>query len=157
MLIEMWFDGVCEPVNPGGHGAFGTLIKSTSEVIYEKGGYLGSGPHMSNNVAEYCGFVDGLRFLTENRQRLGVVFKVLIRGDSNLVIKQMSGVWRVHGGLYVPYHDEAKKLLAEVRTFAMCSLEWIPRAENDECDKLSKGELHSRGIKFRIQPEAPPK
>lgn len=34
---------------------------------------------------------------------------------------------------------------------------WIPREENGECDVLSKNELHRRGVRFRLQPEAPPR
>jgi Carbonic anhydrase len=47
-----WFDGAAWP-NPGGHGAYGVLVKRYGEVIYQASEYLGHGPHITNNVAEW--------------------------------------------------------------------------------------------------------
>jgi ribonuclease HI len=41
--------------NPGGHGAFGALVKRHGEVIFSASEYLGHGAHITNNVAEYAG------------------------------------------------------------------------------------------------------
>ena len=149
-MVEAFFDGVCEPRNPGGHGAWGALVKVDGQVLYAEGGYVGVGPTVSNNVAEYSGFIAAVEWMLEHNVH-GVV---IIRGDSNLVIKQLSGKWRIHGGLYRPFHDRAKVLLADLnkQVGGNVALEWMPREKNSECDRLSKKVLLDRGVKFSIQP-----
>ena len=144
-MIEGWFDGVCEPRNPGGHAAWGALVKIDDKEVMAKGGYCGVGPKMSSNVAEYSAFI---AVAEEIMKHPGVA---IIRGDSKLVICQLNGAWGVNGGLYVPFYEKAMVLWSKLRKRAR--LEWIPREENDVCDYLSKKELHDRGVKFRIQPE----
>lgn len=145
-MIEAWFDGVCEPRNPGGHAAYGALVKVDGVVVFAESQYVGHGPKMSNNVAEYSGIIAVFR---EIEKHPGVA---IVRGDSKLVIEHLRGRWRVNGGFYHPYYLEAKKLYAGLRN--RIRLEWIPRKQNSECDELSKQVLRDKGIKFRIQPEA---
>lgn len=151
-LIEAWFDAVTEPVNPGGHGAWGILVKVDGKKVHEGAGYVGNGPQISNNVSEYSGFNAAVDWIL-NKNLLGVT---IIRGDSKLVIKQLSGEWKINGGLYLPYYYKASHLLAVLkeRTGNNVSLQWISRNDNGECDKLSKNVLRRMGIKFRLQPEA---
>lgn len=93
--IEGWFDGVCEPRNPGGHAAWGALVKQDGQTIWSQGGYCGAGPQMSNNVAEYSGMIAVLERVK------WLPGSLTIRGDSMLVIGQLTGEWRVRGGLYM--------------------------------------------------------
>lgn len=144
-MIEAWFDGVCEPKNPGGHAAWGAVVRVDGTDVFREGGYCGGGPGMSNNVAEYSAFIAAA---TECLKHKG---PVTIRGDSKLVIMQLNGKWRVNGGLYLPFYNEARTLWAKLRDRAQ--LLWVPRDQNDVCDVLSKQVLKDRGIKFRIQPE----
>src|SRR5947208_5594856 len=147
---EAWFDGVCEPRNPGGHAAWGIRILVDGIEAHTAGGYVGCSPEMSNNVAEYCGVCAAMRWVRQSELR-GIL---TIRGDSKLVIKQLSGEWRVHGGRYLPYYREAMSLLKELQAcLGGVSLEWIPREKNAECDVHSKKVLLDRGVQFRIQPE----
>jgi ribonuclease HI len=149
--IKAWFDGACEPRNPGGHAAWGILLKVNGVTIVERGDYVGVGAEMSNNVAEYGGAIAVLEEI-QSRQLLG---DVLIVGDSKLVIQQLSGRWRAKGGLYLPLYKRAKTLLGNVeeRIGQHVRWQWIPREQNEECDDLSKEVLRQRGIGFRIQPE----
>lgn len=144
--LKLWFDGCCEPVNPGGHSSFGIVIMNGETALLRESGYCGHGPGSSNNVAEYSGFVRGLEFLIENKL---TKYEIHVRGDSNLVIQQMFGTWRIKKGLYVPFAHKAKKLL---KKFKNIYGEWIPREENGICDCLSKQVLIDKNIKFRIQP-----
>jgi ribonuclease HI len=45
--IEVWYDGCCEPVNPGGHAAAGVVIKRDGHVIWQESRYIGHGLQMS--------------------------------------------------------------------------------------------------------------
>lgn len=144
-MIEAWFDGCCEPKNPGGHAAWGAMVKLDGNAVYAAGGYCGFGAGMSNNVAEYSAFCAAAE---ECLKHAGVI---IFRGDSKLVVMQLQGKWKVNGGLYKPFYDRAVPLWKELRSRA--SLNWIPREENDECDYLSKQVLKDRGVVFRIQPD----
>jgi ribonuclease HI len=152
-LIEAWFDGVCEPKNPGGHAAYGVLVKVNGVTVLADGGYVGEGRGMSNNVAEYAGCLCAMQ---EIEKHPGVA---IIRGDSKLVIYHLvpdpsiGRKWKVNGGAYMPYHLKVVEVFSRIRE--RVTLEWITRDDNGECDRLSKKVLHDMGVKFRIQPEQP--
>jgi len=64
---------------------------------------------------------------------------VAIHGDSNLVINQLNGKWRVRKGLYLSIATETKELLAHLRELGwQINLCRIPREQKEECDALSK-------------------
>jgi ribonuclease HI len=139
MLYEGWFDGCCEPVNPGGHAAWGAALLRDGKKIWQAGGYCGVGPEMSNNVAEYCGVVALLKEILHQFD-MNLRGSVLIRGDSKLVIRQLEGKWRVRGGRYVPFFREADQLAKKLRkeTEKNLAFKWVPRDQNGICDVLSK-------------------
>lgn len=144
-MLEAYFDGCCEPRNPGGHAAYGAILLRDGLEVWSKGGYCGFGPKMSNNVAEYSGIAEVLDRLQ------GETDECLIRGDSKLVIMQLKRKWKINGGLYMPYYQKASILYA--RIMERVKLEWIPRDQNSICDVISKKVLKDKGITFRIQPE----
>ena len=129
-----WFDGACEPINPGGTGKFGVIIKDgDGTVISEEHDLVGRGDAMSNNVAEYAGVRHVLRYLASRPRG-----RVTIYGDSNLVINQLNGKWRIRKGL-LAIAIETKELLAQLRLWGwQITFCWIPREQNEECDALSK-------------------
>ncbi len=143
--IEAWFDGACEPQNPGGHATWGVTVKRGDQIIAEESGHVGYGPKMSNNVAEYAGLLRVLEIVS------GTTGPVIIRGDSKLVVQQMQGRWKIKGGLYAPYATLAKDALRHPQLAGRCSFEWIPRDQNNRCDVLSKRELLRMGIELRLQ------
>jgi ribonuclease HI len=103
-------------------------------VLLKEHGLVGEGSAMSNNVAEYEGVLQVLKYLAPRPPG-----RVTIHGDSNLVINQLNGKWRVRKGLYVSIALEAKALLAHLHDLGwQLNLCWIPRAQNEECDALSK-------------------
>ena len=130
-----WFDGACEPVNPGGTASFGVIVKGENgTVLLREHGVLGKGKAMSNNVAEYAGVRHVLRYLASRSSG-----RATIHGDSNLVINQLNGKWRVRKGLYLSIAIETKELLVYLRGLGwQINFCWIPREQNEECDALSK-------------------
>jgi hypothetical protein len=102
-----WFDGACEPFNPAGTATFGAIIKDKDGTVLSKQhGLVGRGKAMSNNVAEYAGVLRILKHLATLPAR-----RVTIHGDSNLVINQLNGKWRIKKGLYLSIAIETKELL----------------------------------------------
>lgn len=154
--IVAYFDGCCEPVNPGDVASYGAVIFKNGEKIWECSELFrpikGREKETSNNVAEYSGFLAILEYL----QSQGYEHEsVTIYGDSKLVINQMNPdpskvQWKMRQGFYIPVARKAKKVL---RDFTDIHLKWIPRDENDIADELSKAELKKAGVEFRIQPE----
>ena len=130
-----WFDGACEPVNPGGTATFGVAVRDgNGTVLLKEHGLVGNGSGMSNNVAEYAGVLHVLKYLASRPPG-----RVTIHGDSNLVINQLNGKWGIRKGLYRSIALEAKELLAHLKGLGwQITCCWIPRAQNEECDTLSK-------------------
>jgi ribonuclease HI len=147
-----YFDGCCEPVNPGGTASFGAVVFDPEGVrVWECSRLFipirGRERETSNNVAEYGGFISILEWFLENGLQKE---KIVVYGDSNLVIQQQFGDWRIKKGHYVPHALRAKEM---VKQFKKLDGQWIPREENDIADELSKAELLKAGVVFRIQPE----
>ncbi len=130
-----WFDGACGPINPGGTATYGVMIKDQDgTILVWEHGLVGKGSTMSSNVAEYAGVLHILKYLATR-----LPGRVTIHGDSKLVIKQLSGKWRIKKGLYRSTAVEAKALLASLKSRGWrITLCWIPREQNGECDELSK-------------------
>jgi ribonuclease HI len=145
-----YFDGCCEPTNPGGNMGIGAFILNPERKrIFERSEYIPASNlnfKTSNNVAEYLGVISLLTYFMNNNLHNE---KIIICGDSKLVINQMSGTWNCNGGVYEKYYRKAlliRKQLTNVR------FEWIPRDKNGPADELSKAGMIKAGCEFRIQP-----
>jgi ribonuclease HI len=130
-MIEAYFDGLCDP-NPGGVATYGFIIKRDGKKIDEGHGLAGTPktPQATNNVAEYTGLIRALEWLIAHKVR----GEVVVRGDSDLVIKQVKGEYKVKSALLAPLHGRAKELaedLPDVR------FEWIQRERNADADRLT--------------------
>jgi ribonuclease HI len=129
-MITIYFDGLCYPKNPGGVAAYGYLVYRDGEPIWRGFGTVGEGRGMTNNVAEYEGLRAAAQWLVDE----GIKEKILIKGDSQLVIKQMKGEYRVNSATSKKYVPEIKRLLLGLEA----SFSWVPREENEEADGLSR-------------------
>ena len=89
-------------------------------------GYLG---RTTNNVAEYAGLLEALEVADAEGAR-----EVEIVSDSELLVKQMLGIYRVKHPNLVPMHAKAKAL---VRKFARFSIRHTLRAGNKDADRLA--------------------
>jgi ribonuclease HI len=111
--------------NPGPAASGAVLFGEDGRVLREVGTYLGVS---TNNVAEWTGLLTGLEAALD----LGVD-DLAVRLDSELVVKQISGAYRVkHEGL-IPLHAKAKVLL---RKFARVDVQHVRRKQNAAADAL---------------------
>ncbi|HNY34348.1 MAG TPA: ribonuclease HI [Methanothrix soehngenii] len=129
-MITINFDGLCYPKNPGGVAAYGYLVSRDGKPIWRGFGGVGEGKGMTNNVAEYEALMAAAQWLVDEE----IDEKILIKGDSELVIKQMKGQYKVTSATSKKYVPEIKRLLQGKDV----SFEWVPREENEEADGLSR-------------------
>lgn len=130
-MVVGHFDGLCEPKNPGGIATYGYVIYLDDGRIIEGYG-LASIPFSStstNNVAEYTGLI----CLMEKMLSLGVTSPI-IKGDSQLVVMQMNGKYKVKAWRIIPLYRRALELKEKLNA----SIVWVPREENIEADRLSR-------------------
>ena len=102
----------------------------------ERNRYLGE---TTNNVAEYSALIFGLK----EAERQGAE-ELLVRMDSQLVVRQIEGVYRVKEPTLQKLHEQALTLLKNFRSFR---IEHIPREENAEADKLANLAMDSHFTK----------
>ncbi len=130
-MIEVWTDGLCEPVNPGGTGCAGYVIKKNGKVVEQGSESLGASKDMTNNVAEYSALIRALQAI----KKLGFdQEKILLKSDSKLLVSQMTGKWKVRGARIVPLYSKASELAKGLDMI----FQWIPREENEEADRLCR-------------------
>ncbi|MBV8067392.1 MAG: ribonuclease HI family protein [Candidatus Eremiobacteraeota bacterium] len=111
--------------NPGPAASAAVLIDPSGELLEEVGAYLGVA---TNNVAEWTALLLGLEAATKRGIR-----RLKVRLDSELVVKQLRGEYRVkHAGLQ-PLHQRALRLL---RGFAEVEIRHVPRKQNALADGL---------------------
>lgn len=125
MKATLYFDGACVP-NPGAMG-IGAVLDGPEGPLAEISEKLpGQG---TNNEAEYTAIIRGLEKATE----LGVT-DLTIRGDSNLVVQQLLGKFRIREPRLRPLHARVQELAAELDSV---DIQWVPREQNKRADALS--------------------
>jgi len=124
--------------NPG-HAALGAvIIDAKGAVVKEVGRYLGIA---TNNVAEWSALIEGLRAALD----LGLK-SLAVRMDSELVVKQLSGEYRVKHPDLQPLHAMARTLL---RRFEFVDIAHVPRKQNKLADALVNHVLDSQTALLR--------
>ena len=111
--------------NPG-PAAWGVVV--LDEAGHPVQGHAGAIGRATNNVAEYRGLLEALALA----QRAGAA-DVQLFADSELVVKQMRGEYKVRHPDLVPLHAEAVRRAAGFRSFAIAH---VPRERNKDADRL---------------------
>jgi ribonuclease HI len=110
--------------NPG-PASFAYVIRRPDGSTIRDSGCLGS---TTNNLAEYAALVRALTRAVEIK-----VDDVIVRSDSELLVKQMTGVYKVKNEGLRELFEEARDLAKQIPRFA---IEHVRRAQNSEADKL---------------------
>ena len=119
--------------NPGPSGA-GWVIFGVGGVEVDRGSqYLGKA---TNNVAEYRALLLGLA-----AARALAPYDLTVRMDSELVVKQMLGKYRVKDAGLQPLHQEARMASS---AFPRIRFEYVPRERNQLADKLASAAARGR-------------
>jgi ribonuclease HI len=131
--------------NPGESGYGIVLVDAQGQPNMGSFGYLGI---QTNNFAEYQALLEALKLA----QKLELK-KLEIRSDSELLVRQMEGRYRVKSPTLKPLHEQAKGL---VSSFTHFSIKHIPRALNSEADRLANEAMNTRKTDLFPYPAEPP-
>jgi ribonuclease HI len=116
--------------NPGPAAAAAVISTPAGETVDERAQLLGTA---TNNVAEYRALLLGLARATE----LGAD-EVEVIGDSELIAKQVQGVYKVKHEAMKPLH---KQSLSALKAFSSWTIRTVPRAQNARADALVNAAL----------------
>lgn len=146
--VVVHFDGACEGGRGGSIATYGFTIEGAG-LRLDDGGLAVPPFHerATNNVAEYAGAICALERLASS----GYAGEVVLVGDSQLVIRQMSGEYEVRAEHLGPYHERLRQLLGR---FRRVEFRWVPREENERADALSKAAL--REVRRELTRRPPP-
>jgi ribonuclease HI len=112
--------------NPGPAG-YGVVIEDESgKRIDSLHGYLGA---QTNNFAEYSGLLAALEYALKHGYRC-----IKVRSDSELLVKQIKGEYKVRSEALVDIYREAKELIRKFNTF---QIRHVFREQNREADRLA--------------------
>ena len=128
MPIQIFTDGAARG-NPGPAG-IGVVLRNDEKILLEVAEFIGKA---TNNVAEYMAFIRGLEEAIDMGEKNIEVFC-----DSELLVKQIAGEYRVKNEGLIPLFHHASSLM---KKFKHCRVYHTPREENKLADKLA-----NRGI-----------
>ena len=131
--ITLIFDGGSRG-NPG-PSAFCYILMDDGGILCIHSEYIGIA---TNNLSEYVGFLNGLRYLVNFVDPSKSVLK--IKTDSELIVKQMKGDYSIRNPKLKELADEIKFILSRFKDF---DLSHIPRSEN-LADEFVRRILESR-------------
>jgi ribonuclease HI len=112
--------------NPGPAGYGVVITDQTGRKVASLSEYLG---HQTNNYAEYNGLLAALDYAIEHGPR---ALKVV--GDSELLVKQIRGEYKVKSPTLLELYQRAKKMIGQLEWF---SIQHVLRGGNQEADRLA--------------------
>ncbi len=119
--------------NPGEAGFGVQVCAGDGRELAGLYGYLGK---TTNNVAEYQALLHGLRFALERG-----ALEIEVFSDSELLVRQIEGRYRVKNAGLRPLFQEAKSLLSR---FQRARLTHVPREQNRQADALANRAVDER-------------
>ena len=125
MTIVAYIDGGARG-NPGPAG-YGVRIEDEhGTLVSEFNGFLGTS---TNNVAEYNGLVAALKYAERHGHK-----RVHIKSDSELLVKQMRGEYRVKNPGLQPLYQQARTIALGLERIVY---EHVRREQNKDADRLA--------------------
>jgi ribonuclease HI len=131
-IWSLYCDGASRG-NPGAAGAGAVLIDGCGDIRGQYGEYLGQA---TNNVAEYQALLLGLKKARE----LGVQ-RIQIFADSQLLVRQLNGQYRVKAPHLLPLYKAAHQALKD---FEIHAITHVPRELNHLADRLANAAIDQR-------------
>ncbi len=119
--------------NPGRAAIGAALYRVTDEGLHRVAEVSRDIGITTNNVAEYRAVIEGLEAATRFHPDV-----LVLRADSQLLIRQLEGAYRVKSPNLKPLYRQVRELIDR---FPEVRLEHVPRAENEVADALANAAL----------------
>ncbi len=132
MSYFMYTDGACRG-NPGPASVGVSILDETQNEVVAYHKYIGS---QTNNYAEYFAVLEGLKICVEKS-----FDNVVLRSDSELLIKQLTGIYKIKSVTLKPLFLLCKEQIAKLASF---KAEHVRREYNKRADALANEALDSR-------------
>ena len=133
-ILTIYSDGGARG-NPG-PAACAFVVEENGKTIFKKAKFLG---RATNNVAEYLGVMEALKWLLENKNTVSC--QIVLKLDSQLVVRQLTGVYKIK-------KEHLKDLFIKIKSMErkLPQLEYlyIPRSQNKLADSLLNKELDKK-------------
>jgi len=120
--------------NPGPASYAVIIRRPDGSVVYQLGKYLG---RATNNVAEYFALITALDYCASSN-----IHRLRVRSDSELLVRQMQGRYKVKSASLKPLHERA---LRQAKSLAYFAIEHVPREMNSDADALANSALDRTG------------
>ena len=137
------FDGLSEP-NPGASSGGAVLFAPDGKVIFEAGEFI---PHATNNQAEYSGLILGL---AHTKTIPAAAANLRIEGDSQLIISQVSGKWKIKNDVLKALHTSVLEILDDP-AFVNVGIRHVYRDQNKHADKMTNDVMKTRESFYKMQ------
>ena len=137
------FDGLSEP-NPGASSGGAVLYDPSGKVVFEAGQFIS---FATNNQAEYSGLILGLQTIAAQAPSGGTNLR--IEGDSQLIINQVAGQWKVKNDALKTLHASVHEALANP-VFGNVGIKHVYRENNKHADKLTNDVMKTRTSFLRM-------
>jgi len=123
--------------NPG-PASYGLALKRPDGTTLESlGKYIG---RTTNNVAEYYALIAALDYAVANG-----IKRLRVQSDSQLIVNQMKGLYKVKHPDLRPLHERARKMAAGLESF---TIQYVPREQNRAADEAANAALdNTSGVK----------
>lgn len=141
-VLNLYTDGACRG-NPGYGGAGAVLIDEKGNTIATVRKFLGL---CTNNVAEYTALILGLEEALKRQCRQLHIFL-----DSELVVKQINGAYRVKNNRLKILMQDVKRLLSSLDEY---TVEHVDRNQNHIADRLANEAIDQAVIYKREIPDS---
>ena len=132
-MYSLYFDGASRK-NPGPASFGGVIYNESGEEVDTYYNFIGIA---TNNVAEYCGLLAGL-----HRARELNIKELKVFGDSNLIIQQVTGKWKVKNDNLRAIYNQIKQVEP---FFTVITYQHVYRKDNKRADQLANIALDTRG------------
>lgn len=129
MTVKLYTDGACSG-NPGPAGIGYVICTPEGEELAAVGEAIG---RATNNIAEYTALLRGLAACRELRAET-----VEVIADSELMVRQMTGRYKVKNANLLPLYQQAQQAVAG---FGSVRFRHVLRHENSRADGLASGAI----------------
>ena len=127
---------------PSGYGVY--IADAQGKKLAELSQYLG---HQTNNYAEYSALLAALEWAVTNQQRA-----MQVVSDSELMVKQIKGIYKVSNLQLQELHARAKRLISQLDWF---NIQHVLRGKNKDADRLANEAMDRGSGRSKPQAEAP--